>query len=208
MCLQGKDTRPKQLTYEDVDADYMLVDSIVAANLKRSPAVAQTSTGKKMRGDKNETSNNYKERPWHYKFWYGYPIMEEQAKLAGRAPQETAPTETLLELGLNTKEVQELATTRISFLRISQHEWPQERDDKVLGQYYHLTQIPFVIDIDQETGLVLVYQIFLYFEKPTIVYTRETTTNLAKTRFQEMQIELGNILEPIVPFCSSRDERA
>jgi hypothetical protein len=48
----------------------------------------------------------------------------------------------------------------------------------------------------------------LQFEKPTIAYTGEAITNLAKTRFQQMQIELGNILEPIAPLCSSRDERA
>jgi hypothetical protein len=113
MCLQGKDTTSKQLNYEDADVDYMLVDLAAAANLKRSPIVAQTSNGKKTRRNKNETSNNYKERPWHYKFWYGYPIMEEQAKLVGRTPQETASTEILLELGLNTKEAQELAIARI-----------------------------------------------------------------------------------------------
>jgi hypothetical protein len=48
----------------------------------------------------------------------------------------------------------------------------------------------------------------LYVEKPTIVYTEEAITNLAKIRFQEMQIELGNILEPIAPFSNSRDKRA
>lgn len=117
------------------------------------------------------------------------PIMEEQAKLTGRTPQETASTKILLELGLNTKEAQELATTRISFPRVDQHKWPQERDDKVPGHHYHLTQIPF--DIDQETGLAFVYQIFLHFEKPTIVYTWEAITNLAKIRFQEMQIGIS-----------------
>jgi hypothetical protein len=56
---------------------------------------------KKTRGTEKETSNNYNERPWHYKFWYGYPIMEEQAKLAGQTPYESASIEILLELGLN-----------------------------------------------------------------------------------------------------------
>jgi hypothetical protein len=113
MCLQGKDTTSKQLNYEDADVDYMLVDSTAVANCKQSPTVAQTSSGKKTREGKNETSNNYKERPWHYKFWYGYPIMEEQARLASRTPQEPASIEILLELGLNTKEAQELAIARI-----------------------------------------------------------------------------------------------
>lgn len=70
MYLQEKDTTSKHLNYEDADAEYMLVDSTVAANLKRGPIVAQTSSGKKTRRGKNETSNNYKERPWHYKFLY------------------------------------------------------------------------------------------------------------------------------------------
>jgi hypothetical protein len=68
---------------------------------------------------------------------------------------------------------------------MSQHEWPQERDDKVPGQHYHLIQIPYDIEIDQETGLALVYQIFLQFEKPTIAYIRETITNLAKLDFNK-----------------------
>lgn len=91
---------------------------------------------------------------------------------------------------------------------MSQYEWPQERDDKVPGQHYHLIQIPFDIEIDQETGLALKYQIFLQFEKPTVAYIGEAITNLAKTKLQQMQIELGNILEPIAPLCSTRDERA
>jgi hypothetical protein len=138
----------KHLNFEDMEVDYMMVDSTTATSHKRSPTTAQTSSGKKTKGGQNKTDNNYKERPWHYRFWYGYPIMEEQAKLAGRMPQDPASIATLLELGINTNEAQELATARISFPRMSQHEWPQERDDKVPGQHYHLTQIPFDIEID------------------------------------------------------------
>ena len=75
MYFEGKDMTSKHLNYEEADADYMLEYSTTAANHKQSPTVAQTSNGKKTRGGKNETSNTYKERPWHYKFSYGYPIM-------------------------------------------------------------------------------------------------------------------------------------
>jgi hypothetical protein len=134
--------------------------------------------------------------------------MEEQAKQAGRPTQEPASLATLRDLGLNVREAQELSTAKISFPRISQYEWPQEREDKVPGQHYHLTQIPFDVELDQETGLACIYQIFLHFEKPKTTYTGDAIITLAKERFQSMKIELGNILEPIAPFCSSRDDKA
>jgi hypothetical protein len=74
------------------------------ANLKRSSTPTPPSNLKKNRGVTNKASNSYKEKPWHYKFWYGFPIMEEQAKLAGRPTQEPASLATLRDLGLNARE--------------------------------------------------------------------------------------------------------
>jgi hypothetical protein len=133
--------------------------------------------------------------------------MEEQARLAGRPPHESASITNLLELGLNEQEAHELSIAKVSFPMVSQNEWPHARDDQVRGQHYHLTQIPFDIEIDPATGLALVYKIFLHFEKPKTAYIGEAIVNLAKERFQVMQIGLGNILEPIAPFCSSRDDK-
>jgi hypothetical protein len=74
---QGKDLATKQFNFEDTEADYMMIDPAAAASHKHSPTTTQTSSGKKTKRDQNETGNNYKERPWHYRFWYGYPVMEE-----------------------------------------------------------------------------------------------------------------------------------
>ena len=109
---------------------------------------------------------------------------------------------------MNVHEAQVLTTAKISFPRVSQHKWPQDREDNVLGQHYHLIQIPFDIEVDQETRLTCVYQIFLHFEKSKTTYTGDAIIVLTKDRFQKMKIELGNILEPIALFCSSRDEKA
>jgi hypothetical protein len=73
---------------------------------------------------------------------------------------------------------------------VSQNKWLQVREDKVPGQYYHLTQIPFDIEINHMTGLALVYQIFLHFGKSKIVCTGDVIVNLAKERFKTIQIDL------------------
>jgi hypothetical protein len=88
----------------------MLIDSNTTPSHKRSPTSTQTNNLKKNKGAAMEISNSYNERPWYYKFWYGFPIMEEQAKLTERPLQEPISIANLLELGLNKQEAQELST--------------------------------------------------------------------------------------------------
>jgi hypothetical protein len=53
----------------------------------------------------------------------------EQAKLAGKQPYETASLQKLMDAGLQEEEANELQTAKISFPRIYQKEWPQTRED-------------------------------------------------------------------------------
>ena len=62
-----------------------------------------------------------------------------------------------------------------------------------IGQHYHLIQIPFDVELDQEIGLACVYQIFLHFKKPKTTYIGDAIITLAKERFQSMKIELGTL---------------
>jgi hypothetical protein len=76
--------------------------------------------------------------------------------------------------GLWEEEARELHAAKMSLARVSQIKWPHERDDKVPRQHFHLIQIPFDIAIDSKIRYTLVYQIFLHFEKPSIVYIGDT----------------------------------
>jgi hypothetical protein len=67
----------KYIDFTELESDHMLIDTANMANHKRSPIPTPPSSLKKNRGATNEASNSYKEKPWHYKFWYGFPIMEE-----------------------------------------------------------------------------------------------------------------------------------
>ena len=51
------------------------------------------------------------------------------------------------------------------------------------------------------------YQILLHFEKPLKPYTSKEIIELVTKCFQKMDIALGDVLEPIVPLCSSKDSR-
>lgn len=83
----------------------MLIDTTNMANDKRSPTTpTPPSSLKKNKGATNKASNSYKKKPQHYKFGYGFPIMEEQAKLVGRPTQEPILLATSQELGLNVQE--------------------------------------------------------------------------------------------------------
>jgi hypothetical protein len=60
--------------------------------------------------------------------------MEEQTKLAGKQPYEAAPFQKLVDAWLQDEEANELQTSKISFARVYQKEWPQAREDQVPGQ--------------------------------------------------------------------------
>jgi hypothetical protein len=46
----------------------------------------------------------------------------------------------------------------------------------------------------------------LNFEKPTIAYTSQEIIDMTKTRLQKMDIELGELKEPIAPLCNAKND--
>ena len=52
----------------------------------------------------------------------------------------------------------------------------------------------------------MVYQILLNFEKPTIANTNQEITDMTSARLQKMNIELGDLREPIAPLCNTKNE--
>ena len=97
-------------------------------------------------------------------------------------------------------------TTKISFPRVQQHRWPNKHTDGRTGHHYHLTQVPSDVEINPNTGFALVYQILLNFEKPTIAYTNQEIIDMNKTRLQKMDIELGELREPIALLCNAKND--
>ena len=115
--------------------------------------------------------------------------------------------EACLQARIPSKEACELVSAQIAFHRTLQQLWPFFHNDNVLGQKYHLTEIPFDVEVESLTGYARTYQILLHFEKPLKPYTSKEIVELVTKRFQKMDIALENILEPIAPLCSPKDSR-
>jgi hypothetical protein len=112
--------------------------------------------------------------------------MEEMAINAGQAFQPYRSTQSSIEVGLSPAKALELATATIAFPRVPQHAWPYVRPDNILGQQFHLTQIPFDVQINAETGMSLTYQIMIYFEKPLKDYVSAKIAQLTVERLALM----------------------
>ena len=56
-------------------------------------------------------------------------------------------------------------------------------------------------------GFALTYEILLHFEKTLQPYNSQKIIILVATRFHKMNIALGNIVEPIVPLCSLKENK-
>jgi hypothetical protein len=46
----------------------------------------------------------------------------------------------------------------------------------------------------------------LNFAKPTTIYNSKEIIDMTKERFQKMEIELGELCEPIAPLCNSKND--
>ena len=112
----------------------------------------------------------------------------------------------MIRKGFKENEAAEIHTAKISFPRIPQLKWPSARPDGRSGHHYHLTQVPSDIEVNTHTGFALVYHILLNFEKSTNVYISHEITDMTKARFQKMEIELGELYEPIAPLCNSKND--
>jgi hypothetical protein len=112
----------------------------------------------------------------------------------------------MIRRGYRENEATEAHTAKVSFSRILQQKWPSSRVNGRSGHHYHLMQVPSKVEVNTQTGFALVYHILLNFEKPTIAYNSQEITDTTKARFQKMDIELGELCEPIAPLCNSKNE--
>ena len=125
----------------------------------------------------------------------------------GQAVQPYRSTQSNIEARLLPAEALELATATIAFSRVPQWVWPYARSDNIPGQQFHLTQIPFHVQINADTGMALTYHIMIYFKKPFKDYVSIEIVQLIAERLALMQLPTGDILDPIAPLCSTKSNK-
>ena len=112
----------------------------------------------------------------------------------------------MMRKGYRENEATEVHIAKVSFLMILQQKWPNSRIDGQSWHHYHLKQDPSDIEVNTQTCFALVYQILLNFEIPAIAYNNQEITDITKARFQKMDIDLGELCEPIAPLCNSKND--
>ena len=184
--------------------DQDMADSGSSPNNKRSQLHIQLPNHrKKTRSDLQSEHARYASQD----LWLGFHTMELIASVNDAPLQETHTSiREMIRKGYKENEAAEAHTARISFPRIPQLKWPSARTNGHSGHHYHLTQVPSDIEVNTQTGFALVYHILLNFEKPTTTYNSQEITDMTKARFQKIEIELGELCEPIAPLCNSKND--
>lgn len=139
-------------------------------------------------------------------FWLGFEAMEKLAIDEG-APHiiESAPIQ---KKGRSEKEADELLASVFSYPHVGQTLFPLTRPDDIEGQHFNITQIPFEVETDPDSGLSYDSQVAIYFQKTSRQYTHEEVLTLTQARMRDMRIPLGSkIAEPIAILCRNGSAR-
>jgi hypothetical protein len=181
----------------------MAESSAPSKNKRGQLTIHQPIHQKKTRNDTQTDHTKYSSQD----LWFGFQAMELTASNNNIPHREiNTPIWELLRLGFRESEAVEIHTTKISFPRVQQQKWPSTRTNGRSCHYYHITQVPSDIEIDTNTGFALVYHILLNFEKPSTSYTSQEIVDMTTARFVKMDIELGELREPIAPLCNSKKD--
>ena len=176
------------------------MEDVSPINKRASPNSSKASH-KKTKSN-NATISLYRD-PSLLEFWYEYPTMEIIAYEAGILPIAIVkPIEELVALGYVASEAAELHSATMSFPCVQQKLWPTTRPDGIEGQHVNITQLPFDIEVNPKTHLSLDYHILLHSEKPINPISQDQVMKKLITRFQTMEIQLGDLIgEPIAVLC-------
>lgn len=100
--------------------------------------------------------------------------------------------------GMPDSELSELHSFRQAFPHVLQRLYPSIRPDGLPGQYLHLTQIPYGIEIDPSTGLAYTQQIVIRFDTGYHEMKKSDVQTAALARFEAMGIPLASrFREPV-----------
>ena len=186
------------------DPDFIMRDVISPPQgTKKSGGSKSTSAEKKTKPAPKEKS------PPTKRFWLGFEAMEKLAIDEG-APLSFTPTpiHNLIKSGFSEKEAKEFLKSVLSYPHVEQTCFPLCRPDGIAGQHYNITQLPFEVEVDPDTGLSQDYHIAIYFQKPSRQCTHEEILTSTQARLKEMRIPLGTkIAEPIAILCRNGSTR-
>ena len=107
----------------------------------------------------------------------------------------------LIRKGMEIDEATECQQATPLFPFVIQEEWPSKRMDRIEGQHFNLTQIPFDIEVDKH-GFALDYQIAISFEIGNLKVSKESVMKKVKERLKKIKIAIGSMIgEPIAIMC-------
>ena len=186
------------------DPDFVMLDTT-------SPPLGQKRNGGKVASAEKKskaTSAEKRSRPAPKEkaspphFWFGFETMERIAIAEGTSDMSKGKKVR------SKKETAELLASVFSYPHVSQTLFPLERPDGIEGQHFNITQLPFEVEVDPDTGLSYDYQVAIYFQKPSKQYTHEEILKLTQARLKDMRIALGTkIAEPIAILCKNGSAR-
>jgi hypothetical protein len=129
--------------------------------------------------------------------WLTFSVHEIQ-NLQQNLPIVTNTTDMLVQCGMPASEITECLSYRHSFPRVTQALYPSVCPDALPCQYYHLTQLPFHVNIDPTTGLSPTYQIVIRFDTNYQDFSKLDVQEAAASRFEVISIPLATrFREPI-----------
>jgi hypothetical protein len=134
--------------------------------------------------------------------------LEEIAKQKGQPILDFSCVQANEQSGMVPTDVLEISTAKIAFPRVPQKVWLAQRSDNQPGNHFYITQIPFDMQVDQTTGFACIYHIFIQFEKTIRDYSSKEITEMTLARFEQMDVQLGDILEPIAALYSAKEPKA
>jgi hypothetical protein len=134
--------------------------------------------------------------------WLTFSVHEFQ-HLQQHLPIVTYTSDMLVQQGMPSSEITECLSYRHFFPRVTQALYPSVRSDNLLGQHYHLTQLPSHVNIDPATGLSPTYQLVIRVDTNYRDFSKIDVQEAAASRFEVMRIPLATRFHE--PICAIVD---
>ena len=179
---------------KNMDVCVVEENEIMTNSQKKTTSALVTVTQKKAKSKKSLTPNGLS-------LWFGFQALNHINKQKGLPIESFGTTRELMKRGIDFDEAKEMQNAKSSFPYVSQIEWPSKRGDRIEGQHFNLTQLPFDVEVD-ENGFSLDYQISIYFELTEIKWEKDVIMEKVKERLTTMKIKTRDLIgEPIAIMC-------
>jgi hypothetical protein len=203
--------------------DQMEVDLAASSSMERSDRMelyTPTTNLKRLIAEKAVLKENKKTKSQalleisvpakvpHTKYWLGFSTMEQLAMDNGI--EELFNDESVADKatrGIPQQETEEMMYAQVAYPRIPQQLYPKTRSDNILGQHYNITQIPFDIATNPDTGLSLDYHVAIHFKPPRTPILYDVVKAMVLKRCTDMEIPLGqDLIDPVTILCKHDKE--